>query len=577
MLTRGVSMRARLEVRGRPFRRETLYLATVVAFAGFLRLMAVGLRGEYLGFDESMFIVLGRNLLEGRGYTLNGLSNATFPFGLPLVAGAFYRLTGGARWALNLPTAIFGALGVIPVYIIARDLWDRLTGLSAAILYAGLPALLFLVPFVPYGERLYAGTETVFSFFILSAAAVFVRLMRRPTISAGLALGFFSGLSFQVRQDALGYFAVFLVCAWVWASLRAGRLFHRRAVSAAAAACLVFAVLAAPFLFWVRHVTGRWSLGPRFATTFRMRGALEAVVQEDRWGEALEAYFSTNEENSQLESPYYGVGDYHRRRFAAGDYDLSAGAVLGGLEPANLARAWRLVWRRLLPPGAWVPVLVGVVSAVFERRRRALVFLGAAALPNAFVAMALYVLARFYLVFALGLLFFGARGVDLCARGAVRLLPRGWRRVRAAAFVYSVLPLSIALVFATATIQRARVLSNRYDNFERHLESQVGQFMPVLREVVPPGARVVAFSPVIAARADVTWLALPAESPADIVEYARNRRADFIVLREIDGYWRGYGVDDFVRILGGESALVDDIFAEARWAVFDMSAGKPGR
>ena len=554
------------------FDREVLYLATIVALAGLLRLMAVGLRGEYLGFDESMFIVLGKNLVAGRDYTLNGLPNATFPFGLPLVAGAFFRLTGGARWALNLPTVIFGALGVIPVYIIARELWDRLSGLTAAILYAGFPALLFLVPYADYNARLYAGSEAIFAFFILSAAAAFVRGLRRAEVGGALAMGFFSGIAFQVRQDALGYFLVFLACVYLWAAVRERRILHLRAATAAVAACVVFAVLAAPFVLWVAHVTGAWSLGPRFPKTFRMRAELERVVERDRWGDALEAYFSTNADNTQIEAAYYGVADYHRKGFAAGAYDLSAGQLLRGLEPGKALSAWRLVWRRLMPPAAWIFVLVGLASSILKRRWPALIFLAALAIPNAFVAMALYVCARFYLVFALGLLFFGARGLDLCARGAVRLLPGGRRRPRAAVFVYLAIPLAISLWGATATIQHARVLSNRYDNFERHMESQLAQLMPVVREVVPSGARVVAFSPVMEARADVTWLALPAEKPPAIIEYARNRAADFIVLRGADGYWQGYGIEDFVRLLGKEAVILDDTFADVRWVIFDLDA-----
>ena len=139
-------------------RRELVYLATSIAIAAFLRLLAVGLRHNYLGFDESMFIVLGKNMLSGKGYTLNGLPNATFPFGMPLAAGVFCKLTGNARWSVNLATLVFGSLTILPVYLIARELWGRLCAVTASLLYAGFPALIFLVPYCRYAERLYAGS-----------------------------------------------------------------------------------------------------------------------------------------------------------------------------------------------------------------------------------------------------------------------------------------------------------------------------------------------------------------------------------------------------------------------------------
>ena len=62
-------MRATVEEKSGERLREAAYLVMIVALAGFLRLMAVGLRKGYLGFDESMFIILGKNMLSGVSWT----------------------------------------------------------------------------------------------------------------------------------------------------------------------------------------------------------------------------------------------------------------------------------------------------------------------------------------------------------------------------------------------------------------------------------------------------------------------------------------------------------------------------
>jgi len=50
---------------------RALTLLTVAAIA--LRLLMFLGRGDYVAFDEGWYLLLGRNLLNGDGYTLAGL------------------------------------------------------------------------------------------------------------------------------------------------------------------------------------------------------------------------------------------------------------------------------------------------------------------------------------------------------------------------------------------------------------------------------------------------------------------------------------------------------------------------
>jgi len=569
--------------RGPGLRRELVYLACLLAFAGYLRMLAVGLRGDYLGFDESMYIALGKSLLSGEGYRLNGLPNATLPFGVPLIAGAFYEITGSARWALNLPTAIFGTLGLLPVYLIARQAWGRLTAVTAGLLYAGFPALLFLVPYCPYRARLYAGSEAIFLFFILSAGFFTAGSLRRPSVAGGLAAGFFFGAAFEVRQDALGYFAASIVLFYIFAALREGRRLRGRAAGWALSALAAFLILAAPWLVWVRGVTGQWSMGPRFSKTFRMRDSLEGVVAKGEWQPALAEYFRPSDDLSEIETPYYGVAPYHRERMARGEYEVSFFETAEGLRFSNLPRAWRALWRRLMPPAAWIFVLVGLVSAIFDRREELVGLLVAFSLPSIFVTLALYVLGRFYLVPAVVLLIFGARGLDICLRAAVRLLPGRLRTRRWAAGVYLVIPLALCCWTARGALTRARALRHNYDNFERRLEMQVSELVPLIRESVPAGGRLVAFSPLFEARADVTWLALPEpgtlgeDKAAALREYCRRRRADFLLLRFSDRYLHEPHRSRVLETFDGGNAVFDREFSGERFVLFDLRGGQRPR
>ena len=555
---------------------EAIFLAGAVALAGFLRFLAVGLRGTYLDFDESMYIVLGKNMLSGSGYVLNGLPNATFPFGTPLVAGAFYHLVG-ARWALNLPTAIFGALAVLPVYLIMRAAWDRAAGAVAAILYAGLPPMLFLVPYCPYSLRLYSGSEVIFSFFVLSAAYAFLLVAREPKARYALAMGFFAGAAAEARQDGAAYFLLFAALAWAFAAVRTRRVFPRETIKAIVLAAIVFAVLVAPFYVWVRSVTGKWYSGPRYYKTFVMRAELDRVINGDDWRGAIAEYFAPTADDSEIETSYYGVAPYHRANIEAGREDLSAATVLRSLRPRSLVAAWRLLWSGLLPRCTWIFALVGLVSAAWGRRWIFLAAVAALVLPSAWVTMTLYVLGRFYVVPALAMLLLAARGVDVCVRAGLGLISRlvSIESPRAAAAAYLAVPVALSVLLAWTTLTRARELRQDRSNYERALEDKTELFVSEAGALMPPGSRVVAWAPSVEAYMDVTWLAYPSSDAERVVDYARKRGADFLVVRGASGYFRGYQANDVIKAAGASRIVFDQELSRERFVILDLRSPAP--
>ena len=73
---------------------RVLVIAGIVLAAWALRFVAISLRGAYLGWDETMSLMMGRNLLCGRGYQFNGLPNITFPALPAIIAAAVWMITG---------------------------------------------------------------------------------------------------------------------------------------------------------------------------------------------------------------------------------------------------------------------------------------------------------------------------------------------------------------------------------------------------------------------------------------------------------------------------------------------------
>jgi 4-amino-4-deoxy-L-arabinose transferase-like glycosyltransferase len=122
---------------------EIPLLAEATLFATAAALFMYGLGADALrDWDEANYATVARRMLEKRDWLSPSLSGDYYPNKPPLVywlmAGFDYLLEAGELSA-RLPSAIFGLLGVVGVYLIGRRLHGRRTGLLAALVLATAP------------------------------------------------------------------------------------------------------------------------------------------------------------------------------------------------------------------------------------------------------------------------------------------------------------------------------------------------------------------------------------------------------------------------------------------------------
>lgn len=91
---------------------RSVLLLTLAAVA--LRLVMFLGRGDYLAFDEGWYLLLGRNLFSGDGYTLSGLRHTTLSPLFPILAGATGAVLRDPIWAGRLVAAVTAGLVVWP-------------------------------------------------------------------------------------------------------------------------------------------------------------------------------------------------------------------------------------------------------------------------------------------------------------------------------------------------------------------------------------------------------------------------------------------------------------------------------
>jgi 4-amino-4-deoxy-L-arabinose transferase-like glycosyltransferase len=126
-------------------RRVATVLVLLMLLAAGLRL-GVGLARQdqvyWLG-DSQVYRELGHNLAAGRGLTMTDFAGrqrrADRMPGYPAILAALDRVAGDGAWSLLAAQAVVGALAVLLVYLLGRELSGPLAGLAAAALMAVMP------------------------------------------------------------------------------------------------------------------------------------------------------------------------------------------------------------------------------------------------------------------------------------------------------------------------------------------------------------------------------------------------------------------------------------------------------
>jgi len=256
-----------------------LCLISLVLGEILLRLALAAVLPRAIRDDEAAYLVIGRDLVTGRGF-----SELTWTPLYPLISGLAYRLVGDFEWASNLVYVVCGGLLLVSVFAIARRIYGPKTAVLSALLVALSPALNVSV--------LYWGTmsEPLYLCLLYGAVATFLKgsLDRAPAMFS--ISGALFGLAYLARPEAVVTFSIFLV-GLVGLARRNRRLeqtspmtekgrWSRRRIApwrrAGAAFMAAFVLLAAPYVLYLHHQTGRWMITGKLSLTGDAEEALAA-------------------------------------------------------------------------------------------------------------------------------------------------------------------------------------------------------------------------------------------------------------------------------------------------------------
>jgi 4-amino-4-deoxy-L-arabinose transferase-like glycosyltransferase len=460
--------------------------------------------------DGVYYATLGENLVSGN--FSEGLSTFYPPL-YPLLTGLSSLIFRDAEVGGKVVSAMAGGLLVVPVYLLMRILYGRGTAAVGAFLIAINPTLNY------YSTLLL--TESTYT--LLFMTTVLLGLNALSGVSAAFFLtGLALGACYLVRPEAIGYLCLMLGLAFGDGFLLK-RLPLRRVLFNVAGLAAGFALLASPYILFLRQRTGGWTISDK----------LQALPDS---GESLERRWfglAVGRRTTMADRLYAGIYEDDGRSTEEGPITSSPRDLGRAIGQSIGALKWEISYliHHMLPPHLMVLMGLGLFKAEWSREIYLLLFLvatliGYALLPGAIEDRLLLPLLPLLLCWA-------ARGFEEVRGGLTRLLerinsrafsPEALRAAGMAALLLSLLP------WMAYTLIRGQ-LNQPFEH------KQAGAW---IRKHSDASALVMATNPYAAFYAGRKPLYLPAEEYSTVIAHATRQRVDYLVIDEgviSRGHW----------------------------------------
>ena len=480
--------------------RKALLALTAAAFTFRFALL---LLPRVMRWDEPVYLLLGRNLWSGLGFSFSGHPELHHSPLFPLLAGATLKLTGRPEAASDIWYVLLGTLLTLPVYGLARRLTGHRGALLAAALVAFFPALTTAV--------LYWGTmiEPLFLFLLYTAAYGVVKGLDRESPWLFAVAGALTGLAFLARPEGILWMVSLEGAALlVWALRR--RLKERRPLAALAVLPLVFLAVGAPQLLFLHRHTGQWMISGKVGITYEIGRAVE-TADPVLYDEIVNTLDADGEIRAASESRYQrgdAGGGAVRPAEASGRFLRNLGHVLKSSLTSEVFSAL------LLLPAAW-----WLLRGPWSRRRLEKEILLVATIAPVASFLAFHVQQRFFAPAFPGLLIWTAAGLQ----DLYRRLPAV--RFRLATAAAGVLALAAYVVWADVAIARHGIDTSDFGHEEAGLW---------LKAHSAPGAEIMTQDTAISVYADRGYAFSP-RAPLDrFLAYGRRHGATHVVVDEAE-------------------------------------------
>lgn len=235
-------------------RREYITLLCLTLMAFLVRLVMVHHADAITG-DGVWYATLGKNLVNGN--IREGLSTYWPPL-YPLLIGLSSLVFPDLEFAGRFVSVLAGSLLCVPVYLLTREFYGRDVAVIGVILVVIYPV------FILYSTAVL--TESTYMLLLMTGMYVGWRALSSARRSASFITGIVFGACYLVRPEAIGYVGLITV------GLILSKLYNRNLPAKdpfinALTLILGFLLFSMPYVFFIHHRTGRWMISEKVVAT----------------------------------------------------------------------------------------------------------------------------------------------------------------------------------------------------------------------------------------------------------------------------------------------------------------------
>jgi Dolichyl-phosphate-mannose-protein mannosyltransferase len=231
-----------------------------------------------LGFRTALFLLFANELVAGNDQIQNIILARRFAGGdalgfldsywtplYPFLIGVVSLFTD----SLVLPSIIIsiaaGSLAAPLTFYLVKQSYGRREATIAAVISIVFPHLI--------NSTFSLGTENIYLVWLIGALIICWKALVKNSARSFLLTGVLLGLAYLTRPEAIGYLGFFAAAA-VINNLRSRNTFARNSAVQIAALIIGFALLAAPYIVYLKSATGTWTISGKAATNIAA-GALQ--------------------------------------------------------------------------------------------------------------------------------------------------------------------------------------------------------------------------------------------------------------------------------------------------------------
>jgi 4-amino-4-deoxy-L-arabinose transferase-like glycosyltransferase len=450
----------------------------LVLFAFLIRIPLL-LFPEVIHNDGTEYIRYARQLLSGDWSIGQGRAHVFYPL---LVALAHF-ITPSDEIAGILVSLVFGALLVVPVFLLGRSLFNDQVGIISA-LFASVHPFLYIAS----GSVL---TESTYYFLFTTSVLVGWKAFDKGRWTHVSLFGIFAALSYLTRVEAIGFLLIF--AAWVCLiNPPDGKRGWKKRVGMPLLAAFSFLVATSPYLIQLRKETGKWQ--------FTKKISISA------------GSFSDEEREPSVEKIW------ETKRITLAAFVKSPFTVAKRMGVGFLQSLYKF-------QQVYTPLLLAFLILGYVLSR-------GTPIP---IKINLYLLT--YFIYLLGFIFpffrvdrrYTSHVIPIClpwaAFGFLEII--GWARKRFGEWKFrEKLPAVSLLVILVLLFIQGRVIHSREHRF---IQREVGYWM---RDHLPQGVKVMSSMPQEAFYGERPWIRIPQGSYEEILKTARSKGVRYLVTDE---------------------------------------------